>query len=53
MLTTNRPTTTAQKDDLLAYYLAEVRQYPLLKPEEEKELAIRYVEDGDPEAAKN
>ena len=52
MLTTNRPTTTAQKDDLLAYYLAEVRQYPLLKPEEEKELAIRYVEDGDPEAAK-
>ena len=47
----NRPTTSSQKDDLLAYYLAEVRQYPLLKPEEEKELAIRYVEEGDQDAA--
>jgi len=28
-----------------------VRQYPLLKPEEEKELAIRYVEEGDQDAA--
>ena len=47
----NRPTTSSQKDDLLAYYLAEVRQYPLLDPQEEKELAIRYLEDGDQEAA--
>lgn len=40
-----------KKGDLLAYYLAEVRQYPLLEPEEEKELAIRYQEDGDADAA--
>jgi RNA polymerase sigma-32 factor len=41
----------ARKDDLLAYYLAEVRQYPLLDPEEEKRLAIRYTETGDADAA--
>ncbi|MEL6346259.1 MAG: sigma-70 family RNA polymerase sigma factor [Myxococcota bacterium] len=46
------PTSTAlRKGDLLSYYLAEVRRYPLLEPEEEKELAIRYQETGDPEAA--
>ena len=39
------------KTDLLSYYLAEVRRYPLLDPEEEKELAIRYQETGDPDAA--
>jgi RNA polymerase sigma-32 factor len=37
--------------DLLQYYLAQVRTYPLLTPEEEKEYATRYVEDGDPAAA--
>ncbi|MCP4808269.1 MAG: sigma-70 family RNA polymerase sigma factor [Proteobacteria bacterium] len=41
----------ASKDDLLAYYLAEVRRWPLLEPEEEKELAVRWVEDGDKYAA--
>ena len=44
-------TTAARKKDLLSYYLAEVRRYPLLEPEEETELAIRYQENGDPEAA--
>lgn len=39
------------KKDLLSHYLAEVRQYPLLTREEEKEVAIRFVETGDPEAA--
>lgn len=37
--------------DPLAQYLAEIRKYPLLTPEEEKELAIRYYEKGDPLAA--
>ena len=41
----------AKSDDLLAHYLAEVRRYPILEPEEEKELAVRYQETGDPEAA--
>lgn len=41
----------ARKDDLLSQYLAEVRRYPLLDPEEEKRLAIRYAETGDKEAA--
>lgn len=44
-------TSAARKGDLLSYYLAEVRRYPLLDPEEEKELAIQYQETGDPEAA--
>lgn len=39
------------KKDLLAYYLAEVRRYPLLTREEENEWAIKFVETGDPEAA--
>ena len=47
----NATTTAARKGDLLSYYLAEVRRYPLLDPEEEKELAVRYQETGDPEAA--
>ncbi len=37
--------------DLLAHYLAEVRRYPLLSPEEEKAWAVKFVETGDPEAA--
>jgi RNA polymerase sigma-32 factor len=41
----------ARSGDLLGYYLAEVRRYPLLDPEEEKELAIKYQDTGDPEAA--
>ena len=45
------PNLPSKKGDLLAYYLAEVRQYPLLEPEEEKDLAVRYQEEGDAEAA--
>ncbi len=38
-------------DDLLGHYLSEIRRYPILDADEEKELAIRYQETGDPEAA--
>ncbi len=41
----------ARRDDILARYLAEIRRYPLLDPEEERQLAERYRETGDPEAA--
>ena len=41
----------ARRGDLLSYYLSEVRQYPLLDPEEERDLAVRYAEQGDAEAA--
>lgn len=41
----------SRRDDLLSQYLAEVRRYPLLDPEEEKKLAVRYVETGDTIAA--
>ncbi len=37
--------------DPLQRYLAESRRYPLLSREEEKELAIRYVEEEDVDAA--
>jgi RNA polymerase sigma-32 factor len=37
--------------DSLQRYLAEIRRYPLLSPEEEHELAVRYKEYGDIEAA--
>jgi RNA polymerase sigma-32 factor len=37
--------------DLLSHYLAEVRKYPLLSREEEKEYAISYQETGDRQAA--
>jgi RNA polymerase sigma-32 factor len=39
------PVTTLQR------YLADIRRYPPLTPEEEFELAVRYREEGDPEAA--
>ncbi|MCB9664562.1 MAG: sigma-70 family RNA polymerase sigma factor [Alphaproteobacteria bacterium] len=45
------PRAGGHKDDLLAAYMAEVRRYPILSAEEEKEVAIRYVEHGDREAA--
>jgi len=41
----------SRSDDLLSAYLAEVRRYPLLDPEEERKLAIRYVDTGDQVAA--
>ena len=37
--------------DLLKAYLMEVKKYPLLSPEEEKRLAIKYFEEGDTDAA--
>ncbi len=45
------PRSVTGTGDLLQYYLAEVRRYPLLDPEEEKALAIRFQETGDREAA--
>ena len=41
-----------QKSSLLNQYLAEVRRYPILTQEEEHDLAVRYIEDGDEEAGK-
>lgn len=38
--------------DPMAAYMAEVRRYPLLTREEEHDLAVRWVEDGDADAAK-
>ncbi len=37
--------------DLLTHYLAEIRRYTLLDPEEEREVALRYYEGGDASAA--
>lgn len=37
--------------DPLSQYLAEIRKYPLLTAEEERELAVKYFEKGDPLAA--
>ncbi len=37
--------------DPLQMYMREVQQHPLLTPEEEKELAVRYEQTGDPHAA--
>jgi RNA polymerase sigma-32 factor len=45
-------TTGKAAQDLLQAYLTEVRQYPLLDPEEEKALAVRYIEHGDEEAGR-
>lgn len=36
------------KADILSRYLAEIDKFPLLSPEEERALAIRYKETGDP-----
>lgn len=40
------------KSDLLQAYLTEIRHHPILDREEEKELAMQYLEDQDPDAAK-
>lgn len=37
--------------DPVARYMAEIRKYPLLTPQEEYDLAVRYRETGDREAA--
>jgi RNA polymerase sigma-32 factor len=44
--------TSLQRSNLLSQYLAEVRRYPLLSPEEEHKLAVAYHVDGDEEAGK-
>lgn len=38
--------------DPLQQYLAEVRRHPLLDPEEEHALAVRWIEEGDRDAAR-
>ncbi len=37
--------------DLLAHYLSEIRRYTLMDPEEERRVAQKYHDDGDPKAA--
>lgn len=37
--------------DLLYRYIRDIQRYPLLTPDEEKELTTRFVETGDPEIA--
>lgn len=41
-----------QKADLLNQYLAEVRRYPLLSPDEEHALSVQYYENEDQEAGR-
>jgi RNA polymerase sigma-32 factor len=45
------PRSAKSSSDLLSYYLSEVRRYPLLTPEEERETARAFVETGDRQAA--
>lgn len=45
------PTTALSRTDPLARYMAEVARHPILTREEEHELAVRYVEHADLEAA--
>ena len=55
-LTSARPapagSTALARRDPLSAYMAEVRRHPLLTREEEYDLAVRWVEDGDVEAAR-
>ena len=50
-LPTVRGSTGLAARDPLRAYMSEISRYALLTPEEEQELARRYVEEGDPEAA--
>lgn len=45
-------TTALARRDPMAAYMAEVRRHPLLTREEEYELAVRWVEDNDQDAAR-
>ena len=45
-------TTALAKRDPLAAYMSEVRRYPLLTREEEHELAVKWFQDGDRDAAR-
>jgi len=46
------PVTALARRDPMGQYMAEVRRHPLLTREEEHALAVRWVEQGDAEAAK-
>lgn len=48
---TSETETALVPTDSLSRYMAEIRRYPLLSPEEEHELAVQYKEDGDVQAA--
>ena len=45
------PQEVTKSKDLLGYYLAQVRKYPLLSAEEEKAYALQFQETGDRQAA--
>ncbi|MCY1056055.1 RNA polymerase factor sigma-32 [Nannocystis sp. SCPEA4] len=49
---TAAPVTALVRRDPMGQYMAEVRRHPLLTREEEHALAVRWVEQGDAEAAK-
>lgn len=46
------PSTALARRDPMGQYMAEVRRYPLLTREEEHELAVRWIENGDVEAGR-
>ncbi len=48
---TNYENAISARNDPLGAYLAEIRKHPLLTPEEERKLAIRYYDEGDADAA--
>ncbi len=48
---TSETETALVPTDSLSRYMAEIRRYPLLSPEEEHELAVQYKEYGDVQAA--
>ncbi len=45
------PRSVTRTGDLLSYYLAQVRRYPLLDPEQERKFAVAFYENGDRRAA--
>ncbi len=46
-----RPSSRLDSPDPLAQYMSEVQRYDLLSAEEEHDLAVRFVEEGDVDAA--
>ncbi len=51
-LTPKSSSTSVATYDPLTAYIQQIRRYPLLSPEEEHELAVKYQEHGDDSAAK-
>jgi RNA polymerase sigma-32 factor len=45
------PRNITRTGDLLSFYLAEVRRYPLLDPETERKYAVQFTQNGDRESA--